>query len=259
VENKEQTPVGGRQVTEAFQLLDLLIRFKNVLARMWLMLVAFSILAGGIFWYRAKQSFVPLYVSKAIFTVDAGYAPEDIFGTGAYYDQYAAKQLAKSFPMILSTDMMRDLVVQELEKGYINASVQATTVAESNMLVLTATGSSPQDAYDYLCAVIKCYPQVAIYMVDYPQVKVVTSPELPVKPYNVFKSTGAIVKGAGLGALISLMRVRILEKAYTKHHRAPALKVEFMPAATIQIDGELYDNLPFDVRVVSNQLKMYRK
>lgn len=68
-----------------------------------------------------------------------------------------------------------------------------------------------------------------------------------------------VTKGMIPGALVSLLRGRILQRAYTKHHRAPALKVEFMPAATIQIDGELYDNLPFDVRIVSNQLKIYRK
>lgn len=61
------------------------------------------------------------------------------------------------------------------------------------------------------------------------------------------------------GALIRLSRGKILQWSHTFHERAPRLEVAFHPAATIQIDGELYENLPFDVRVIHNKLKMYRK
>ena len=172
---------------------------------MWPLLVALAVLLGGLNWYRQKNAFIPMYQTKAIFTVDAGYTPEDIFGSGAYYDQYAARQLASAFPRIMSTDMMRDLVVQELEKGYINGYASAMAVAESNMLVLSVTGNNPQDIYDYLCAIIKCYPHVAVYMVDYPQVKIVSSPVLPTAPYNRFEGMSAVVKGAAAGAIASLI------------------------------------------------------
>jgi capsular exopolysaccharide synthesis family protein len=196
--------ISQQQSIEPVQLLNLMIRFKNAFLQMWALLIAFGILLGGVFWYREKRSFVPMYETKAIFTVDAGYTPEDIFGTGAYYDQYAAQQLAEAFPLLLSTDMMRDLVIQELEKGYINGRASAVAVADSNMLVLTVTGNNPRDIYDYLCAIIKCYPQVAIFMVENPQVKIVTSPELPTAPYNSFEGTSAAIKGALLGVIIAL-------------------------------------------------------
>jgi len=61
------------------------------------------------------------------------------------------------------------------------------------------------------------------------------------------------------GALLKLLQGRILEKAYTKHEKTEHLKVVFDQPTTIQIDGELYENLPFDVKVVSNRLRMYRK
>lgn len=205
MDTKSQNPISQGQTLEPFQLLNLMIRFKNAFLQMWILIVALSILLGGLSWYRTKRAFVPMYETKAIFTVDAGYTPEDIFGTGAYYDQYAAQQLAKAFPMILSTDMMRDLVIQELEKGYINGQAKAVAVAASNMLVLTVTGNNPRDAYDYLCAIIKCYPQVAIFMVDNPQVKIVTSPELPTEPYNSFEGGTAILKGALLGVAIGML------------------------------------------------------
>lgn len=61
------------------------------------------------------------------------------------------------------------------------------------------------------------------------------------------------------GALVKLMQGKILEQRYTTHERAKRLTIQFEKSATVQIDGELYDGLPFDVRVVENQLRMYRK
>ena len=61
------------------------------------------------------------------------------------------------------------------------------------------------------------------------------------------------------GALVRLATGKLLKWKNTFHERAPRLEVRFMPAATIQIDGELYDDLPFDVKVIHNSLRMYRR
>lgn len=67
-----------------------------------------------------------------------------------------------------------------------------------------------------------------------------------------------VTKGMIPGALVKLMKGKILEQRYTKHDLADRLKVVFEKPSTIQIDGELYENLPFDVRVVCGGLNMYR-
>lgn len=244
MDTKQQNPVSQGQTIEPFQLLNLMIRFKNALLHLWILIVALSILMGSLSWYRAKRSFVPMYEAKALFTVDAGETPEDIFGTGAYYDQYAAEQIASVFPMLLSTDMMNDLVTHQLEKGYINGHASAVAVAESNMLSLSVTSNNPRDAYDYLCAIIDCYPQVAVFMVDNPQVKIVTRPEIPTDPYNSFDGTGAIVTGAALGAGMALIFIFLCA----------------MMARTIQTADELKHavNLPILIALPKVDLKKRR-
>lgn len=207
MDNQKQNPIADQQSIDPFRILDLVLRFKNVFTQMWIMMVILGLLLGGFFWYRAKRSFVPQYQAKAIFTVDAGYNPEDIFGAAAYYDQYAAQQMAKSFRQLIGTDMMRDLVVQELEKGSITCSANAVAVADSNMVVLTATGTNAYDVYDYLNAVIKCYPQVAAVMVENPQLKIITSPVIPEEHFNSFQGQKALIKGvmAGVGISLAIM------------------------------------------------------
>ena len=61
------------------------------------------------------------------------------------------------------------------------------------------------------------------------------------------------------GALLKLMQGKILQQRYTIHARTDRVRATFAERTTVQVDGELYDDLPFDVRVVSNQLHMYRR
>lgn len=189
---------------EPVDLLSILIRFKNAFLQLWPLVLVLTVVFGGVFVYRAKTTFTPMYESRAIFTVRSGYMGEDIFSTGAYYDQYVTRQLASAFPQILSTDMMNDLVLQRMPHGNINGSATAQAVNDSNMLVLTVQSTDPQDAYDYLCAIIDCYPQVAVYMVDNPQVKILDAPRVPTAPYNSFSAESSLIKGALIGALLGL-------------------------------------------------------
>ena len=192
---------------EPIKVINVMIRVKNALFQLWPLVLVLMVLGGSLSYVKAKRAFVPMYQSKAIFTVEAGYTAEDIFGTGAYYDQYAAQEMAAAFPQILATDMMWDLVMNEIEGGYINGSSSAYAVVDSNMLVLSVTSNNPRDAYNYLNAIIECYPQVAVYMVDNPHLNIMQNPNLPEAPYNSFSGIRTAVKGALLGALLGMVIV----------------------------------------------------
>lgn len=189
---------------DPIKLINVMIRVKNAFFQLWPIMVALAIIGGTLTFVQAKRSYTPMYMSKAIFTVEAAYQVDDVFGTAAYQDQYAAQQMAAAFPRILATEMMRDLVVEELEKGYIPGSAISYALADTNMVVLAVTSPSPQDSYDYLCAIIECYPQVAVYMVDNPHVRIMTSPNIPNEPYDSFSGWSSALKGTLVGAGIGL-------------------------------------------------------
>lgn len=60
------------------------------------------------------------------------------------------------------------------------------------------------------------------------------------------------------GAFIKLMKRRILDLPTTVHRRVKRLKITADAPMPIQIDGEIYENLPFDVRVVPGALRIFR-
>lgn len=59
-------------------------------------------------------------------------------------------------------------------------------------------------------------------------------------------------------AFIKLMQGKILEQDFTKKKYAEHVKIEFDGPVTVQIDGELYDDLKFDLSIVKGGLKLIR-
>ena len=60
------------------------------------------------------------------------------------------------------------------------------------------------------------------------------------------------------GAFVKLMKRKILELPTTAFRRDSALRLAADGPMPIQIDGEIYEDLPFDVKVVSGVLRIFR-
>lgn len=60
------------------------------------------------------------------------------------------------------------------------------------------------------------------------------------------------------GALMKLMKRRVLELPTTAFRRDAQLQIRADGPMPIQIDGEIFEDLPFDVRVVPGGLRVYR-
>ena len=189
---------------------ELLSRFFRELKKLWLPAIIVTAAFAVLFALRAKMNYTPMYQSRAMFTVSSGYSSDDILSYSYYYDNEAAKQLAAAFPYMLGTDVMNELVKNELGVSYINGSIRAEAVADTNLFILTVTSSDPQDAYDILEAVIASYPRVALYMVDYSQVIMKSEPTVPTAPYNSFSWKGSAVKGGMLGLGLSCLAALVL-------------------------------------------------
>lgn len=189
---------------------ELLSRFFRELKKLWIPAIIVTAAFAVLFALRAKMNYTPMYQSRAMFTVSSGYSSDDILSYSYYYDNEAAKQLAAAFPYMLGTDVMNELVKNELGESYINGSIRAEAVADTNLFILTVTSSDPQDAYDILEAVIASYPRVALYMVDYSQVIMKSEPTVPTAPYNSFSWKGSAVKGGILGLGLSCLAALVL-------------------------------------------------
>lgn len=60
------------------------------------------------------------------------------------------------------------------------------------------------------------------------------------------------------GAFIKLLKRRIKDVPTAKHARRAELRIRSDARMPIQIDGEIYEDLPFDVRLIHGKLRVYR-
>ena len=83
----------------------------------------------------------------------------------SYSDETTAGQLSKTFPYILTSGALSDIVAESLGVDSIPASISAEAIQDTSIFTINVTASDPQIAYDVLQAVIKYYPQVAEYII----------------------------------------------------------------------------------------------
>ena len=73
-----------------------------------------------------------------------------------------------------------------------------------------------------------------------------------------FVAVDNVKKSRILPAFIQLMKGRILEEKFSRFERCEHVEIFSDRPLTVQVDGELYDGLPFVVDVVKDTLRMYR-
>lgn len=61
-----------------------------------------------------------------------------------------------------------------------------------------------------------------------------------------------------IGAFAKLKKGKILTLPQAVHYNVTDIKITPKSEYTVNVDGQLYDNIPFEVKVVSSTLKMYR-
>jgi diacylglycerol kinase family enzyme len=61
-----------------------------------------------------------------------------------------------------------------------------------------------------------------------------------------------------IGAFLKLKRGKILSLKQTVTQPIESIKILSNKPLTVNVDGELYENIPLEVSIVSNTLKMYR-
>lgn len=198
---------------EQINYIDLRVLWRRALScarRLWPVLLVLMLLGGGLMYLRARRSYYPLYRSEAVFSVTVNTSGSSgLMGYSYYYDNSAAQQAVDTFPYLMESDLMQELIRQELGTSFINGGVSASAVGGTNFFVLTATSSRPEDAQNILKAIIKVYPQVSSKVNGDTQLVINTEPLLPQEPYNHFawhkQVAIGVLAGLALGALVILL------------------------------------------------------
>lgn len=115
------------------------------------MCLALVVLCAALMGWRAHRTFRPMYRSEAVFSVNLSFVGgTDLSGYSQYYNKSAAQQVADTFPYLLTSDRMQELLLQRLGVTYLNGVISSSAIKDTSFFVLTVESPSPQDAYDIL-------------------------------------------------------------------------------------------------------------
>ncbi len=182
--------------------------------------IALVILSSVFFGWRDYRSYSPKYQATASFTV---YVTNPLQAEVRTYNTATASQMVKTFPYILTSGVLRDTVMRELNISSM-PSVSASVLENTNIFTLTVTSGDPQLAYDVLNAVISCYPSVADFVVGPTVMTLLDESGVPSVPVNSRNTFSAMKKGAAVGLVVWLGIVLMSSFARSTIHSEEELK-----------------------------------
>ena len=187
-------------------IVGLLTDYFRTLRRMWIWVLILAV-AGGTFSYlRSYMTWSPRYTASATFTITASQDGSDsTTGSYAFYDNSTAEQMANTFPYILTSGVLSRRAAETMGREAVSGQITASSEANTNLFTMSVTDSDAGLAYETLQAVIQCYPEVSEVIIGRTNMQLLDETGIPAYPDNPRDGQGALVKGAGAGALLGLL------------------------------------------------------
>ncbi len=185
---------------------DLLGLFARSLRRLWWLCLVLIVLCTALFGGYARLSYRAQYTASMTFLVNAGGTAQSGTSTAT------AAQMAKTFPYILTSGLLDSAVCADTGLTALPV-ISATSEEDTNLCTLSVTGTDAQQCYDVLQSVIVHYPDVAELVVGPTELVMMDQTGVPTQPSNPFSWRQPLVRGAVIGALLSLLLLYLSGRA----------------------------------------------
>lgn len=187
-------------------IVGLLTDYFRTLRRMWIWVLILAVAGGAFSYLRSYMTWSPRYTASATFTITASQDGSDsTTGSYAFYDNSTAEQMANTFPYILTSGVLSRRAAETMGREAVSGQITASSEANTNLFTMSVTDSDAGLAYETLQAVIQCYPEVSEVIIGRTNMQLLDETGIPAYPDNPRDGKGALVKGAGAGALLGLL------------------------------------------------------
>ena len=197
--------------------------FLRTLPRLvWLPLIL-CLLAGGYRYYQVTRSYTPVYSTFAVYRVSASQSGSiDLTSYRYYLDANAASKIAASYPYVMSADQSRTLLKEKYGVSSLPAAV--TCRAEATMLILTATASTAQRAYDGLHMAAEVFPEAGASILGSFSLEIFDEAAMPTAPAEPPNAVKAALKWALIGLGVGLALIAITSAFRKTVHNSEDLR-----------------------------------
>lgn len=176
-------------------LIDYLRRLFRNIGRTWKKGVLFIFVCCSFFTFMAWYRYKPVYESKITFSVIKEYNGSSTFS----YNKSATEKLVGSFLTIIESDLMVNLICQDLQVPAIPASFRVERIGSTNLFSVYARSANPEDAKNTLEALTRNYNQISKVALNDAILTVIEEPILSTQPSNQVNYPRKLIKGFVLG------------------------------------------------------------
>ena len=116
---------------EKIDLIAFLAEYFQAFRKFFLGVLILVILMGGGSFLTAKLRYQPMYEAYTSFVVGSNRAVGY-----SYYDNVTAQQLGKTFPYIVTSGVLKDVVARDLQVGAVSSQIEASVMEISNLFTI---------------------------------------------------------------------------------------------------------------------------
>lgn len=185
---------------DKIDIISLLLDCKKCFQMSWWLFLILVLLGAGVGFLRMERNYTAYYEASASFVVTSG--TQDNVISSSYYDKISAEQLNATFPYILTSGALNQVVAKDLGLSSVPGRISAQMVGETSLFQIRVVSLSPQMAYDILQSVVKNYPAVAKYVIGNTQLKLLDETGVPTEPMNPRSYKRSMLMGMIAGLLI---------------------------------------------------------
>ena len=202
-ENIVMSKYDESQIQEDEVVIDLGVLFSDMwrgFKKYWLPIVLIVLICTIGSMTLTMFFYTPMYRAEATFTVTPS--------SNANYDDYTynynsstASLMANTFPYIIESSLLQDIIKEDLGVDEIQADITAEAVENANMFSLTVTSQDGAWSYEVLMSVMENYPQVARYVIGDSTMNLLAEPSVPEEPYNAT----SYLRNGGIGFVAGIL------------------------------------------------------
>ncbi|MBQ7903551.1 MAG: CpsD/CapB family tyrosine-protein kinase [Oscillospiraceae bacterium] len=173
-----------------------IITIAQDVLRRWYLIVAAAVMAAMMAFVFVDYTYRPVYRTTATFVVSASSTTST-----TYTNLSSATNTAAAFTEVFNSSILRRKVLQEMDMPYFDGKITAEVAPDTNLLVMTVTGSDPRSVFLMSKGVIEHHSVVSEKALAGIVMELLDAPDAPVRPINSPDTVNKVVKAALLAAI----------------------------------------------------------
>ena len=169
--------------------LGMMIAIIQDVLKQWHLILAVTLIAAMGTYVYTDLSYRPVYSTTTTFVASAGGT-----STTTYQNLTAASNLASVFTEVLNSSLFKGEVMKTSGLVRFDGTIQASAIAETNLLTLRVSGSDPREVFLMTQGIIEHHDVVTEQVLGNTILEVLQHPVVPTSPSNPLNIKNKVVK-----------------------------------------------------------------